>query len=366
MSRFESSRIVKKPKKPNTPVIVGISVIVILVLLVIIFIWKIATSLWNISGGERDEVTVPDVIGLSYEEASLKLKEVGLSAIQGEGIPTENMDPGKVFKQNPEPSSVTKKEREVVLSLSTGSNESEVPDITGRLLTEAYNKLIKAKLQIGNIRRIYMPDQIEGIVVDQNPKPEIRVMNFSKVDLLVSVTTITENPVVPNLRGKNVAEAETEIRNSNLSLGGIEYTATETNTPNIVYDQDLPAFKKASYGSPIKLKVELPADLIFAESRQINFRLIVPPGKPKQHVIIKLSDGGGSSNANKDYDKWHKAGDEIIQSYILIGKAKVTVTIDGKLVRQDTLPEPLVNPEAESELEPVQDNTAGEDPTNNP
>lgn len=347
MSRFESTRLVKRSKQPNTPVIIGISIIVVLLALVIIFVYKIVTSLWNISGGPREEVKVPDVIGLTYEEAVVKLKEFDLTASMGESVPTSDLEPGRVYSQMPEPGDITKKGREVILAVSTGPNETEVPELNGRLLAEAYNKIIKAKLQLGEIKRIYLPDQNEGIVVEQNPKPGVRVMNFSKVDITVAVNSIDITPIVPNLRGKTVQEAEVDIRNANLLLGGIEYTATETNVPNLVYDQDLPAFKKASYGSPIKIKVELPPDLIYAEARQVDFRLIVPPGKPKQHVVIKITEGNGS-NTNKDYDKWHEPGYEIYQSFVLNGKATISVIINGKLIRQDILPEPLIKPEVET------------------
>ena len=108
MSRFESSRLAKRKQKPNTPVVVGISIIAVLLVLVIVFVWKISTSLWNISGGPREEVKVPDVLGLSYDEAMLKLQEVELTAAMGESVPTsDNTEVGKVYSQMPEPGEVT-------------------------------------------------------------------------------------------------------------------------------------------------------------------------------------------------------------------------------------------------------------------
>jgi beta-lactam-binding protein with PASTA domain len=122
-------------------------------------------------GSQADKVAVPDVKGLSVEDATKKLKDAKLAVAPTQGQPIEVDDDkliGKVADQNPAAGQSVAQGTSVTLTLGKGQNTIPVTDQTGQPFDRA-----KANLEAQGFktdRRDVSSDQPEGTVVDQSPK----------------------------------------------------------------------------------------------------------------------------------------------------------------------------------------------------
>lgn len=105
--------------------------------------------------GEEESVIVPDITNLSYEEAKLKLDDIGL-VLDYQGT-------GKIIAQSPLVN--TKVLKGSTVAAITDSESAKVPDVTGMKLSEATKVLNDAGYTIEKEGYYY-----DGVVAEQTPK----------------------------------------------------------------------------------------------------------------------------------------------------------------------------------------------------
>ena len=131
-------------------------------------------------------ITVPNVVGLSVNDAKTQIALAGLT-IGTITTQVDNTKPaGTVLSQDPLSGTKVAPKTPVNLVIST-TNDSlvVVPDVRGYETGTAYEILTLSGLDVGNIT--YQPDNTKpyGIVLDQDPKPGTIVEPGSLVDLVV-------------------------------------------------------------------------------------------------------------------------------------------------------------------------------------
>ncbi|MBR3231626.1 MAG: Stk1 family PASTA domain-containing Ser/Thr kinase, partial [Lachnospiraceae bacterium] len=104
-----------------------------------ILLLLVVLKLTGAIGGDKgnDEVPVPDLTGMTYEEAEAKLKELGLVIAKGEDISSADIEQGRVVSQMPVKDTNVKKGKTITVRLSSGPGEIEVPDLTNMTFGEA-------------------------------------------------------------------------------------------------------------------------------------------------------------------------------------------------------------------------------------
>ena len=86
---------------------------------------------------QTENITVPDVTGLTYEEAEIRLRDVGLNASRKEVITDEEEEVGIVLKQKKRGGAKASENAIIELSVGVLDTTVEVPDIEGKTLEEA-------------------------------------------------------------------------------------------------------------------------------------------------------------------------------------------------------------------------------------
>ena len=104
---------------------------------------------------ERDRIDVPVVIGLDLKEASRQIREVGLKPrMAGEEYHVA-FPKGTVVRQTPSGGSRIRKNQEVRLTISKGSDETLAPDLVGRSFTRAQRFLAEEGLLLGSTAKVH-------------------------------------------------------------------------------------------------------------------------------------------------------------------------------------------------------------------
>jgi serine/threonine-protein kinase len=136
-------------------------------------------------GAAPEKVQVPDVKGLSVEDATKKLTDAKLT-VGPPGTPIETEDDnlvGKVADQNPPGGQSVTVGTQVTLSVGKAPNQVNVPDLTGQTFDKAKQNLEGQGFKV--VRKDVSSDKDQGIVVDQDPKSG-KVKPGSTITLSVS------------------------------------------------------------------------------------------------------------------------------------------------------------------------------------
>ena len=161
----DTSILNEKNEKNKLPIILAVTLLGILILLGIIYLL--------ISNNDVKEVKVPDVVGLTTEEAIKKIKGVGLEYTT-ESEESEEVEEGKVIRTEPKKGSTRTKGSTIKIIESTGKEFLVLEDYTGKNYYE-----VKAKLELKGINVEMKTKSVdnasdykdkEELIIDQEPK----------------------------------------------------------------------------------------------------------------------------------------------------------------------------------------------------
>ncbi|HEY7454420.1 MAG TPA: PASTA domain-containing protein, partial [Thermoleophilaceae bacterium] len=132
-----------------------------------------------------EQVTVPDVTGLSRESAESRLRDEGLSPQVEE---EESDEPeGDVISQNPAGGTEVPRGETVTITVSTGKPQVEVPDVVGLGEDRATSRLNQAGLEpVREERPVTDPEQ-DGTVLEQRPGAGVQVDEGREVVIVIGV-----------------------------------------------------------------------------------------------------------------------------------------------------------------------------------
>ena len=168
--------------------------------------WWLMTML---TGEETQTEVLPDVTGEQEDVAIERLNALGFTDISVERAPQSDVAQGQVFEQDPQASDeAIPLDTPIALTVSSGPEQVEVPDVAGTPQQEASQTLREANLQVGNSTREYS-DLPQGQVIRTDPPAGDEVDEGTQVDLIISRGSSTAT--VPDVSGLTEDEARLRI-----------------------------------------------------------------------------------------------------------------------------------------------------------
>jgi eukaryotic-like serine/threonine-protein kinase len=138
-----------------------------------------------------EEVTVPDVEGLSERAARERLDESGFDVkLRSRGSSEE--DAGRVLEQSVPRGEEAEKGSKILLTVGEGPQAARVPDLIGLSYSEAENKLEKADLLLGGVEEAPSETVPAGVIMKQDPPPGTGLDPDSYVHLTTSLGPAAE------------------------------------------------------------------------------------------------------------------------------------------------------------------------------
>jgi eukaryotic-like serine/threonine-protein kinase len=132
-----------------------------------------------------EQVTVPDVTGLTRESAEARLREEGLDVSADE---QESDEPeGDVISQSPAGGARVARGETVTIVVSTGRPKVDVPDVVGMSEERASARLTGAGLTVARQERTVTDPAQDGVVIEQRPGAGIEVDQGHQVVIVVGV-----------------------------------------------------------------------------------------------------------------------------------------------------------------------------------
>ncbi|PZF90789.1 Stk1 family PASTA domain-containing Ser/Thr kinase [Micromonospora deserti] len=193
----------------------------------------------------------PQLVTLSKADAEAQAARAGFTLAYADPRYDEKVPKDAVLAQVPVSASRIVKGGTITLTLSLGPERFPVPDVVGKEFELAEADLTNVKLEVAKGTARYDDNLPAGVVVDTNPKPGTEVKPGDKVTVILSKgrAPIT----VPNLVGKNLAEARTAL--AQLGLVAVETYKDSDKPKDEILGQSPADGAGLEKGAEVKLEV---------------------------------------------------------------------------------------------------------------
>lgn len=249
---------------PHMHKIMKILTIVVVAIIVLILVFTVgkAAGVFKSFGGittqdEEDKsgkVTVPDVRGMSEENAKALLNKKGLGIQVVTRKESKKYKAGKISKQTPEAGEKVSKHTKIEVVVSSGlvGSKKAILDVRGMSETEAQNELEEAGFKVTS--SFQYDDSVEsGKVISTTPEAGTKAEKGSTVTMLVSQGS--NKKTVPDVRGMADATAQSTIKSYGFNVGTVTYDYSDSVEKGMVISQTVEPGTKASAGTSISITV---------------------------------------------------------------------------------------------------------------
>lgn len=268
---------------PNTRKIMKILLVVAIAVFAIgtIFVIGQAAGMFKSNPKVTDEkgkaqVTVPDILGMTVEEATETLNKKGLGLSIAERAYSDKYEKGEIMEQKTAANKKVDKNTEIQVVVSNGEEilTVAVPDVSGQSESAAQKTLEDANLVVDSESKY--DNHIEaGKVISTDPAAGMEVEEGTHVKMYVSMGV--EKVEVPQITGITSEEAQAALAAVGLIGGSVTEEYSEEYDAGYVISQGKSAGSKLEKGSAVDYvvskgssKVEVPDlyGMTMAEAQQ--------------------------------------------------------------------------------------------------
>lgn len=226
-----------------------------------------------VSEKEEEGVPVPDVRGLSFDEAreTLKAAELGIKEV-GTAY-SDTVDKDLIVSQEPEAQQRVEKNTTIEVTISSGRESIEISDVVGQTEDSAVSALGSTFRYNKNYE--YSSDVAAGRVISQSPVGGSAGKEGDEVLLVISKGE--ELVTVPDVTTTYKSEDQAKELLSELTVS-VDSKYSER-AADIVIGQSIPAGKQVAKGTAITITVSLgpePADVVTTTTYKLNVRIELP------------------------------------------------------------------------------------------
>jgi serine/threonine-protein kinase len=204
----------------------------------------------------KTSVPMPNVVGMSFEDASALLTEQGFTVKDPVTEVNANKEPGEVLSQDPLADAlVVPEDTEVTLTIAKAPKTFTVPDLTDKTIDEATVLLEAQNLVLGE-QTEQASDTVEaGHIISQDPPPSDEVAKGTPVNVVVSTGAEVTNVVVPDVTCLSYGQAKAQLVAKGLQINndGTEPVNPLCSNPNKIAGQDPAAGTEVPSGTVVNV-----------------------------------------------------------------------------------------------------------------
>lgn len=284
------------PKLKKIIMISSVALVIIISILVIFIIGKIAG--WHPFGGDdkpgvktetstdssedsTEEMGVMvNVVGLYKTAAEEQMKKNGFTNYKFVEKKDNDVEEGYVIEQSVAEGNSIAKNDEIIITISSGKEMTEVPDVKGYTDEQAQVLLREAGLEVTH--GFEYDDEVEkNHVISQEPESGKEVPKGSTVKIIVSNGKETVTTKVPNLVGLTEEQAKTALEEAKL-----------VGNPTYDFDDEVPAGEVISQTEAVDSELE--------EGSTVSY--VISNGK--ENYTYSVSFAGSITNSDYDFEEF--------------------------------------------------------------
>ena len=178
-----------------------------------------AGATWYLTVGPGRRVPVPNIVGMSEDQAQLALEKQGLDW----GTPTraysDTVPAGSVVSCQPKVGQKVGLGQAVTAVISRGVETKTVPDVVGKTKDQASAVIKGAGLTLGDVTEQYSASVDSGKVISSDPKAGKVIEHTAKISIVVSKGK--EPATIPDVTGQSEDEAKKTLEDAGLKKGKV-------------------------------------------------------------------------------------------------------------------------------------------------
>jgi eukaryotic-like serine/threonine-protein kinase len=199
---------------------------------------------------------VPGVVGKPSAEAEKILVDADLKFLWSkEGRYSSQVPAGHVLFQRPAAGRTVKDGRTVVLTVSKGLREAELPDLRGKSLRQAEISLNRLGLRQGKVIEGAHASIPRGVVIRTEPAAGSPVRMGENVNIVVSSGKSGGKEMLPNLADQSMDKAFQVLDSLEFQVGEVTRKPGTGKLPNTVLEQSPRSGEYLAPGSKVDLTV---------------------------------------------------------------------------------------------------------------
>lgn len=235
-----------KKNKKGKGLFIGIGAAIIIILLG-------AGAFFMFGGSGSKNVEVPNLIGMTMDEAEKAASAVDLKVVKVKEVKNDAKT-GTIVESNPTAGSSVKKGSTIEVTVSGGEKIFMV-DLVEDELSDAKSKLESLGLKNIKVRYDYSDEIPEGKVMSQDPNSGVEVDKNTKITLVVSKGKKVETVKVPSLIGMSESDAKDKLISLGFKVSVETQATTDQSKDGKVVGQSADAGATANPGDTITLQV---------------------------------------------------------------------------------------------------------------
>ena len=222
--------------------------------LLLLFVLSLGGTMLVLNLTNPPEVAMPNVVGLSKEEAQKEIENVKLKFEIEKEEYNKDVPEGFIISQDPtymEKFNKVKQGSTVKVVVSKGEEKTTVPKVVGMEKDKAVKALEDAKLKVEIVEESSKKVQ-EGYVISQETSPDTEA--FAGDTIKIHVSTGVEKATVPDVIGKSQADAKKTLEAQGFVVA-VTTSEDSSKENGIVLKQSLDSGKTVEKGSTVTITV---------------------------------------------------------------------------------------------------------------
>lgn len=315
--RASSSEHPRKRQKANMSVPLAVASILVFIIGIGVLLWVVFFSN-SFHSDERH--TVPNLYGMTVEEAMADPKVQGIFEIVEGGSVSSSLEPGKIVSQEPDAKQqVTGEDLTITVMTSAGEEPIYMPDLVNKDYLEAQQALLDLGISKANITMTYeTSDEItENYVIRTVPLANSAIQPDTMVEIIVSQGPKVVQRTMLTVEGMTLDKAKDLLEGEN-GLGlVVKAVYIDSDKPkDTVLIQSIPTGAQVDEGETVTLQVsngsgtteeqpnvespapeeptpsESPTPSVDPEVKTKQYSVTLPDGDPDEIVTVRINGSG--------------------------------------------------------------------------
>lgn len=203
---------------------------------------------------QQEQVEMIDLKGKTFEEAKEALNSIGLGITKGGEESSDVYAQGQIISQSTEAGTMVDKNTTIMVVISSGVGEFDVPSVVGLDKGTAEARLKEYGLS-ASFDYAYNDSVPNDNVISQNPEAGQKAKKGDTVSVLLSQGR--ELAQMINVIGMSEADARTELDARGIIVDSVSSEYSDTVPENYVIDQSVPEGKYMEKGQSVTLVISL-------------------------------------------------------------------------------------------------------------
>lgn len=258
------------------------------------------------SSKKKNEVKVPQIEGMTIEQAKTELSKVQLKLVEG-GTEESDKPEGTIISVYPKVGTSVKIKTEVRVIVSGGQTKIKMPDLTESTLDDAKALLEESDLNNYDIIEQYSNSIPYGEVIGTDPDAGDEVSSDTQIKIYVSKGPEVKYVTVEDVRGMSENRAKSTLEQLGLTVADVQTVEVKDDSSvNVVVKQSIEPGKSVKEGTAITIYIGYKKE-------------------EKEEESINISNVIGMQ------------GSEAIQYLVGLGFSKSNIALDGTGNRKDVV-----------------------------